>query len=184
MDECQELIQLYEAHRNRRDLQVHYGQYRVVHYVNFPPGSGPRRLIASVAQRVHRFIENWFGPTFIEYAGVVCMPPGGGHPAHADNCRWDKAAGQWVPNHTPYRSFSSLLYLGTHGQDFGGGEFQWVDPFDPQKIHRSITPTAGMLVAFPSTQEFYHQVPPVTWGLRYSFPVWFTQDPARDLLSK
>jgi predicted 2-oxoglutarate/Fe(II)-dependent dioxygenase YbiX len=104
-------------------------------------------------------------PLFVESVFVARIGPGSRHPAHADNCR-PNGHGGWEPNHTPQRHLSSLFYL---NGDFEGGELRF------PALDVEIRPEPGMLVAFPSRETHVHEVAPVTRGLRYSVPVWFTQ---------
>lgn len=101
---------------------------------------------------------------------LTALGVGGRHPRHVDNARLED--GQWVPNHTPHRSVSALLYL---NDDFEGGEIV----FDEQGL--AIRPEAGLLVAFGSGFEHPHEVRAVTRGRRLSMPFWFTADPTQAL---
>jgi len=105
---------------------------------------------------------------FIEHMLLACLSPGESHIDHADNEKEEN--GQWVPNHTPQRDFTTLLYL---NGDFIGGELVFRDR------GLRITPKAGLLVGFPCTREFVHGVPAVQSGKRYSLPVWYTLDQTR-----
>lgn len=95
---------------------------------------------------------------------LAMLANGGHHIEHADNAK--RVAGKWVPNHTPNRTVSALYYL---NQDFDGGEIVF-----PNHA-RSIKPTTGMFVAFPSDEHHTHLVKPVTRGQRYSLAVWMTK---------
>jgi hypothetical protein len=62
------------------------------------------------------------------------------------------------------RVVSGLLYLNS---DFKGGEVI----FPKQKV--TIKPERGMLVLFPCTYAYPHQVTEITEGLRYCVVTWF-----------
>lgn len=106
----------------------------------------------------------------IESVFLARMGVGGFHPAHADN--ETKSGDTWVPNHTPNRSHSSLVYL---NWSYEGGEIC----FDDYDI--SIKPAPGLFVAFPSHRGFVHYVNHVRRGIRYSMPVWFTLRPESEM---
>ena len=105
---------------------------------------------------------------FVESFYVACLFPGDSHIAHADNER--KEHGRWVPNHTPQRDYTGIVYL---NDDFTGGELVFPD------LNVVIAPKPGLLVGFPSDHKFVHAVPKVLSGKRYSLPVWFTLNSAK-----
>jgi len=108
-------------------------------------------------------------PLYIEFtllAGNYC---GDSHILHADNKRYDTTINTWVPNHTPDRVFSGLLYLNQGGGlDFQGGNIKF-----PQ-YDLTIIPAPGTAVLFPSDENFLHEVEPVISGARYSIASWYT----------
>ena len=105
---------------------------------------------------------------FVESLFVACLLSGDSHIAHADNARRER--GRWVPNHTPQRDYTGLVYL---NDNFTGGELVFPD--------RDVVmiPKPGLLVGFPSNHKFVHAVPKVLSGKRYSLPVWFTVNAAK-----
>jgi hypothetical protein len=100
---------------------------------------------------------------FVESFFVACLLPGDSHIPHADNEQKERR--RWVPNHTPQRDYTGLVYL---NDDFTGGDLV----FPGRNL--VITPKPGLFVAFPSNHKFVHAVPKVLSGKRYSLPVWFT----------
>ncbi len=100
---------------------------------------------------------------FVESFFVACLLSGDLHIPHADNEQ--REHGRWVPNHTPQREYTALVYL---NDDFTGGELVFPDR------HLVITPKPGLLVGFPSNHKFVHAVPKVLSGKRYSLPIWFS----------
>ena len=83
----------------------------------------------------------------------------------------------WLPsqNNTAHYHYSALLYLAEGGgEDFSGGEFQFMDP----EGNFTVVPRAGRVVIFTSGQEHLHRVRPVTQGVRYAISMWFTCDAA------
>lgn len=105
---------------------------------------------------------------FVEALFVACLLSGDSHIAHADNER--RKHGRWVPNHTPQRDYTGLVYL---NDNFTGGELVFPDR------DVVIIPKPGLLVGFPSNHEFVHAVPKVLSGKRYSLLVWFTVNAAK-----
>ena len=72
--------------------------------------------------------------------------------------------------------YSALLYLNSHGSDFDGGEFAFIDASDDKLVH----PIQGRLLTFTSGLENLHQVREVTRGTRYVLAMWFTCSEAHE----
>ena len=105
---------------------------------------------------------------FVEALFLACLLPGDSHIAHADNQR--RKRGRWIPNHTPQRDYTGLVYL---NDKFTGGELVFPDR------DVVIVPKPGLFVGFPSNHKFVHAVPRVLSGKRYSLPIWFTLNSAK-----
>jgi len=105
---------------------------------------------------------------FFETVFLACLLPGDSHIPHADNQR--REHGRWLPNHTPQRDYTALVYL---NDNFTGGELVFPDR------DVVIIPKPGLFVGFPSNHKFVHAVPNVLSGKRYSLPVWFTMNSAK-----
>ena len=67
---------------------------------------------------------------------------------------------------TKPNDIATLLYL---NNNYSGGEIY----FPGYDI--SIKPNAGDLVCFPDTPDFVHGVKPISNGIRYTIPRWFTR---------
>ncbi|GBG24778.1 Prolyl 3-hydroxylase 2 [Hondaea fermentalgiana] len=84
----------------------------------------------------------------------------------------------WHPHvdkdNTPHYDMSGLVYLTTHGEDFDGGEFVFLDEGNPTVVR----PRRGRFITFSSGQENPHRFTPVTRGTRYAFSMWFSCDKA------
>lgn len=100
-----------------------------------------------------------------DYSAYTQVLEGGRHTLHADG---EKAGG--VPNHCPWRVATGMLYLGTGGKEFDGGEL-CLPEFDLK-----ITPETGLLVGIPCTWTYRHEVLPVTRGIRNAIIFWYTLD--------
>lgn len=88
-----------------------------------------------------------------------CLPP------HTDNSNPDGS-----PHSTPWRDFSSIVYL---NEDYEGGELY----FTAQD--RVLKPKRGMLVAFSAGYHHEHGVLKVTRGRRITMPAFYTFDQSR-----
>jgi predicted 2-oxoglutarate/Fe(II)-dependent dioxygenase YbiX len=81
--------------------------------------------------------------------------------------RFDKGFGMHEHfDSTKPNDIATLVYL---NNDYSGGEIY----FPGYDI--SIKPDAGDLVCFPDTPDFIHGVKPITEGIRYTAPRWFTR---------
>lgn len=88
---------------------------------------------------------------------------------HADNAFYP--SGQ--PNYTSWRCYSAVFYLNS---DYEGGEFYFGSHDEDYKV---IKPEANSLAVFSAGLESVHGVKPVTGGVRWTIPMWFTRDPHR-----
>jgi hypothetical protein len=134
------------------------------------------RLLGEVRKRCWLEVMSAFRPPepiYIDFSLFTVSYLGDKHVRHADNEKFDPDQHRWVPNHTPYRSYSVLVYLNSHGKDFEGGEL-----YLPNS-DLTIRPRAGMLIAFPANRFYEHEVLPVTRGKRFALPMWFTGDQSR-----
>jgi hypothetical protein len=165
-EDCKYLISLYETFWSPKVGQKYNGNKVIDHSVLI--GNAEIEFyLWELAERLRNQIQEFFGVAdlFIESLFLAALLKGGFHEAHADNERYVRD--KWVPNHTPQRDYTAILYLNS---DFGGGELCF-----PQH-NLSISPNRGSLVAFPCTGDFIHAVHRVSRGIRYSMPVWFTKD--------
>jgi predicted 2-oxoglutarate/Fe(II)-dependent dioxygenase YbiX len=105
----------------------------------------------------------------IEFTLLSEMRAGDRHGVHADNERRAED-GKWVPNHTAFRSFTTVLYLNDAGVDFTGGELRFTE------LRQQILPRAGCLVGFRCDHHHSHEVPEVVSGKRYALSTWYTLD--------
>ena len=65
------------------------------------------------------------------------------------------------------RDISLLVYL---NDDYEGGELEFT------KLQLTIKPKKGMLITFPSYEDFEHKVHPVTNGVRYNLVSWINTE--------
>ncbi len=177
--EANVLVNIYEQHKQHGSNKWSGFGDPILHYWDIHQFESDREYVVSIARRMQEAVERIFqaAPLYIEALFLTRLSPGGEHREHCDNSRPDGKGG-YEPNHTPQRDFSSLLYL---NGDFTGGDIVFPKS-DPQPGGLAIHPDAGLLVAFPSTFEYPHRVPPVIAGKRYSMQVWYARDPAKNLL--
>jgi hypothetical protein len=164
--ECKYFILLYETFWSPEIGEEYHG-YRAIDYFVFTGSAEIKLYLRGVTERLRDRIQEFFGVTglVLESFFLAALLEGGFHEAHADN---EKYAGhKWVPNHTPQRDYTAILYLNS---DFGGGDLC----FPQHKL--CISPESGLLVVFPSSRDFIHSVRRVRRGTRYSMPFWFTKD--------
>jgi hypothetical protein len=165
--ECTSLIALYEQY-SELSVSQDYNRRRLLDYYTLRRVAGKlASWVYGIALRCKRKIEVELQcrELFVESFFVACLLRGDLHNPHADNER--KEHGRWVPNHTPQRDYTGIVYL---NDDFTGGELVFPD------LDVVIVPKPGLLVGFPSNHKFVHAVPKVLSGKRYSLPVWFSAD--------
>ena len=119
-------------------------------------------LYTAFTQHIEPFfglqIERWENPQFLHYT------KGGKYGVHADAEHWSKrpdGTGYWERSQD--RDISVLLYL---NDGFTGGLL------DLPNQHSKIKPKPGLLVAFPSGQEFRHSAEPTESGERFVLVSW------------
>jgi hypothetical protein len=66
--------------------------------------------------------------------------------------------------------YSGIMYITSHGKDFEGAEFTFVDPTG----ETTIPPKSGSAIAFSSGWENLHRVEPLVSGSRIAIPFVFT----------
>ena len=101
----------------------------------------------------HSNIKNVESPQFLRY------DIGDHYKAHNDSESYIKGKLKRASK----RDISLLLYL---NDDYEGGELEFT------KLQLTIQPKKGMLIAFPSYEDFEHKVHPVTKGTRYTIVSW------------
>lgn len=122
------------------------------------PENGPPLVgrVVSFLRRVYQLPD-----AELDYAAFAVCPVGVGHHLHGDAVKADG-----TPNHTPNRVATGVIYLGTQGDEFDGGEVLL------PAVGAVARPRAGMLITFATDWTHRHEVPPVTRGTRRSVAVW------------
>jgi len=168
--ECTFLIDIYDRYSELSPQRDCSGRPLLHYYTLRDLDSESASWVYSVSLRCKEKIEADLRTPelFVESVLLACLWPGDSHIPHADNSR--REHGRWLPNHTPQRDYTALVYL---NDNFTGGELVFPDR------DVVIIPKSGLFVGFPSNHKFVHAVPNVLSGKRYSLPVWFTMDSAQ-----
>lgn len=169
IEECTFLIDLYDRYCELSLQRDCNGRLLLHYYTIRDADSESASWVYGVSLRCKEKIEVGLGTPelFVDSLFLACLLPGDSHIPHADNQR--REHGRWLPNHTPQRDYTGLVYL---NDNFTGGELVFPDR------DVVIIPKPGLFVGFPSNHKFVHAVPNVLSGKRYSLPVWFTLTPA------
>ena len=168
LKECTFLIDLYDRYSelsDRRDYSRPLLHYYTLRDVDSESASWVYGVTLRCKEKIEADLRT--PQLFVESVFLACLWPGDSHIPHADNER--REHGRWLPNHTPQRDYTALVYL---NDNFTGGELVFPDR------DVVIIPKPGLLVGFPSHHKFVHAVPNVLSGKRYSLPVWFTVNSA------
>ena len=170
LKECTFLIDLYDRYAELSPQRDYSGRPLLHYYTLRDVDSESASWVHGVSLRCKEKIEVGLRTPelIIESVFLACLWPGDSQIPHADSER--KEHGRWLPNHTPQRDYTALIYL---NNDFTGGELVFPDR------DVVIIPKPGLFVGFPSNHEFVHAVPKVLSGKRYSLPVWFTMNSAK-----
>jgi len=164
LKECTFLIDLYDRYSelsDRRDYSRPLLHYYTLRDVDSESASWVYGVTLRCKEKIEADLRT--PQLFVESVFLACLWPGDSHIPHADNER--REHGRWLPNHTPQRDYTGLVYL---NDNFAGGELVFPDR------DVVIIPKPGLFVGFPSNRKFVHAVPNVLSGKRYSLPVWFT----------
>lgn len=169
IEECTFLIDLYDRYCELSLQRDCNGRLLLHYYTIRDADSESASWVYGVSLRCKEKLEVGLGTPelFVDSLFLACLLPGDSHIPHADNQR--REHGRWLPNHTPQRDYTGLVYL---NDNFTGGELVFPDR------DVVIIPKPGLFVGFPSNHKFVHAVPNVLSGKRYSLPVWFTLTPA------
>jgi hypothetical protein len=167
LDECERVIASYERCREAHSHKVGDGffDFRVLWINSFPTAENEtRRILQSWRKRAVEVLRQSVGvPLYSDTVQVVrwtgqVMPP------HQDDRHPDGR-----PHKTPWRKWASIIYL---NDDFDGGEIYFPETAN---VYR---PIAGALIFFEGC--LWHGVQPVSRGIRYTSPSWYSTNPAHE----
>ena len=132
-----------------------------------------RDLFTIIRQQAVSKIAQFFEiekPCYVEFTLLTEMRAGDCHILHADNQR-QESNGEWVPNHTPWRDYTAILYLNNYEKDFRGGLVRF------PSLGQEVAPERGLLIGFPCGHRYQHEVTMVQEGCRYALSMWLTLRP-------
>lgn len=136
-------------------------------YANDIKDQGILHCMHEVSQRALDKVRIYYprNSIYLEALTLVQWPEGKEMGVHVDN--------QFLPGQeataTPWRDFSAVLYL---NDDFDDGEIFF--PLPNMKV--VLKPETGLLVSFPSGNEFPHGVKACANGVRYTMAMWFSEE--------
>jgi hypothetical protein len=150
-----------------------------------------RDISEQVIQLMHRSYPLMGKNHQLDHAGLYARIVSNYCPYHADNvyfecpthgrnqqqlrtiCSGNCPGAKFVPNHTPWREYTALIYL---NDEFEGGEIAFEDGPQNRQYKKTIPIHANLLVLAPNGSDFYHEVFPIRKGKRYSLHLWITSD--------
>src|SRR5947207_2737616 len=118
-DECSILILLIRRYAKKSahpKPNLATGKRTEVHAASVFADGRPveAQLLVRIRERCQTEIERNFSPKRIIYPAFTMLKAsysGDSHERHADNCVYDALAGKWLPNDTPYRAISCVIFL-------------------------------------------------------------------------
>jgi predicted 2-oxoglutarate/Fe(II)-dependent dioxygenase YbiX len=123
-------------------------------------------VLTGVRERMIEHLRKHHDPALQPEFTLMAEAQVGDHiPVHADNVLC--AAGEWKPNHVPYRISTALVYL----TEFDGGQIVHT------LMGSRFAPPPGGLVSFDCEGHYEHKVEPVTAGRRVSIAMWAALPP-------
>jgi len=130
-------------------------------------------LLGNIRTRALETVNSLYNsPLVIEFSLATEMQKGDSHVGHADNERRTDD-GTWVPNHTPFRHYTTMLYLNDGERDYRGGCLEF------PLLGQRIMPRPGLLVGFRCDHKHFHAVPAIESGVRYALSMWYSKDHGR-----
>jgi len=106
---------------------------------------------------------------------LIRSTPREGVAVHADNSRWNPTAGQWEPNHTPWRTFTASVML-SDPQGYSGGSLRFHGE-QAEAFHMA----SGDGMVFGCGGDNAHSVDPVRSGMRLVLLVWLQPSHLHDV---
>lgn len=168
--QCQQLIDYFKNNVDQSTNVNNQFNGRVVYWENIKDPllkTMMNRIHEDVALRLKRFYQEP-GNVLPEATHIVKWEKGDTLGDHADN-----AYANGEPNYVNWRTYSAVIYL-NDCSEFEDGQFYFRHPY------REIKPQVGRLIAFTAGLEHLHGVVEVKQGTRYTMPMWFCGDSARD----
>ncbi|HEX6290602.1 MAG TPA: 2OG-Fe(II) oxygenase [Herpetosiphonaceae bacterium] len=177
---CTDLISAFQhiastAPPDRNDVRTMQRRTEIDGYALRTLGlTEPDTVLVDIRQRALTAVLDYYNvadPGYVEFTLLTEMRRGDSHALHADSEKQDHD-GNWIQNHTAWRSYTAMVYLNTSGVDYAGGVLQFPE------LGQDIVPQAGLLVGFPCGHLYQHAVTPIQAGTRYALSIWMTDDAA------
>ena len=154
-DQCSFLIDLYEKNNHLA------GEWRDTYPLAL---AGPKGTVSFIDSSILEQMKNYFCNFFNNYIHrmeIVKWPTDSFQPPHFDTSK-------------SYTSLASITYL---NDDFQGGQ----TCMESEKL--CVNPKTGTTFFFDG-QRYEHHVTPVKNGTRYTFAVWYANDPSYSVSTK
>lgn len=170
-EECEALRDFYDRTSWLDGLGTDYQGQNVVYTTDLYNFAGIDReeyeLVIEIKKRMRGIAQEIWAPmpVYIESGNLNIFKVGSSMGEHADNEQPTGPGGSWVPNHSPWREFFSILYL---NDNFGGGETYW------PKLGLRVKPRVGTAIFSPANRYYTHEVKKVKYFDRYAFAQWYT----------
>lgn len=167
--ECESLTTMFDRLHGlvkHRRIGIDFWEGRIVYMGDVAEHDAPATAIMGRFQkRATAMLGDFYAltrPLWTDTVQLNIWEQGSWLPCHTDNSNPDGTA-----HSTPWRDFSSIVYL---NEDYEGGELY----FTAQD--RVLKPRRGMLVAFSAGYHHEHGVLKVTRGRRITMPAFYTFD--------
>lgn len=170
--ECERLVKMFDRLHGlvkHRKVGIDFWEGRIV-YMNdvVDHDAAAAAIMGGFQKRATAMLGDFYrltAPLWTDTVQLNIWEQGSFLPCHTDNSNPDGSA-----HSTPWRDFSSIVYL---NDDYEGGELYFTAK------DKVLKPTRGMLVAFSAGYHHEHGVLKVTRGRRITMPAFYTFDKAR-----
>jgi hypothetical protein len=167
---CDDLVSFLENNNNlfEGENSIDYWKNRIINALNLdePLRSELIRISTLTFHMVNRAsLHKWL--CVPDTLDIVRWEKGASLTPHIDNAELDGSS-----NYTPWRHFSTMIYL---NDDFKGGDIYWPN------LNKTVKPRKGMMIVFPSDAVFLHGVTEIEEGTRYTISSFYTYDSSKAL---
>jgi len=171
-EECERLVTMFNrlhAQVKHRKVGIDFWEGRIVYMADVAAHDpSAAAIMGGFQKRATAMLGEFYAltqPLWTDTVQLNVWEPGSFLPPHTDNSNPDGS-----PHTTPWRDFSSIVYL---NDEYEGGELYFTAK------DRVLKPTKGMLVAFSAGYHHEHGVLKVKRGRRITMPAFYTFDKRR-----
>lgn len=168
-EECERLTTMFDRLHGlvkHRRIGIDFWEGRIVYMGDVAEHSAPAsEIMGGFQKRATAMLGEFYAltrPLWTDTVQLNVWEEGSFLPPHTDNSNPNGS-----PHSTPWRDFSSIVYL---NDDYEGGELYFTAK------DRVLKPRRGMLVAFSAGYHHEHGVLKVTQGRRITMPAFYTFD--------